>query len=101
MIINDDLGYILEDEDPDILKDEFSEEDRVAPHLGCPACGETRIDYLQILEDAEHDVFCLTCDTGYNHPAGPEDEDFPLTNTVAADEPDGVLFAIAHELGEL
>lgn len=46
--------------------DECAEEDVVEEGFGCPHCGERRVDYLQILEDAEHDVFCLSCQTGFN-----------------------------------
>ena len=35
-------------------------EDEVPEELGCPSCGERRVDYLEIDEDDET-VRCTTC----------------------------------------
>jgi len=48
------------------------DDDMIAEHLGCPMCGERRVDWLQILEDAEHDVHCLACDTDYSFVVEPD-----------------------------
>lgn len=47
----------------------------ISDGLGCPCCGETRVDWLEILEDAEHDVHCLSCDEEYNLPTAEPDID--------------------------
>jgi len=41
-------------------------ENHVEPQFGCPNCGETKVDYLEILEAGECLVFCLTCQEGYS-----------------------------------
>ncbi len=61
-------------DDPDGEDDPYGE-NLVAPSHGCPDCGERDVDYLQILEDAEYDVHCLSCDTEYSLPVAEPDID--------------------------
>ncbi len=39
------------------------DDDLVLPTLGCPACGERRVDYLAWIDDDV--VRCTTCDVEY------------------------------------
>lgn len=45
------------------------EPNNVTPDLGCPQCGETDTDELQIVEEEPLSVCCLTCGTVYCLPS--------------------------------
>ena len=61
--LSEEDKYIVDD--PDEMCDDDLE-DFVAEGDGCPHCGERRVDYLEIQEDAGHDVFCRSCQRGYD-----------------------------------
>lgn len=56
-----------------------------------PICGAVIINPEEVEE-----IVSITCQDCKDLLGG-----FPLTNVIAADESDGVFFAVAHEMGEL